>query len=302
MIHSLQLPFPRGFHFEHTVYSHGWCALLPYRLDRTALQLRYPVQLSTTRIAELRIGPPRQSRPAVTVEVKGRLSEDHRAQLTRIASAMLHLDLDLQPFYRMIREDSRFSWMAQNRAGRMLRAPSFFEDAVKMLLTTNCSWSLTETMTSRLCETFGTVSPFGGHCFPVPEAIADSSEDVLRREVKLGYRAPYLLEMVRRIVRGDLSIEDFRGSSLTAAELYRELRGIKGIGDYAAGNLIKLLGRFDYLGIDSWCRAKYAEMYHNGNPVPDSEIVNFYAPFNEWRGLVMWLDVTRHWYGEKFPF
>ncbi len=26
------------------------------------------------------------------------------------------------------------------------------------------------------------------------------------------------------------------------------------------------------------------------------------APYEEWKGLVMWLDVTRQWYADKFPF
>lgn len=302
MKQTFQLPFPRGFHFEHTVYSHGWCALLPYTLDRDALALRYPLQLNGGRVAELCFAPPTQAHPSISVEIEGRLSQSQLSELKRAASAMLHLDLNLQPFYRMIRDDRHFAWMAEHRAGRMLRAPSFFEDAVKMLLTTNCSWSLTESMTTRLCAAFGTPSPFGGHCFPTPAAIADSSERFLRQEVKLGYRAPFLLEMAQRIVRDDLAIEAFRTSDLSAGELYKELRGIKGIGDYAAGNLLKLLGRFDYLGIDSWCRAKFAQMYRDGNAVTDTEIANLYAPYQEWRGLVMWLDVTRHWYGEKFPF
>ena len=67
-------------------------------------------------------------------------------------------------------------------------------------------------------------------------------------------------------------------------------------------NLLKLLGRYDYLGLDSWCRAKFAELHNGGTPVPDTEIEGYYAPFEEWKGLVMWLDVTRQWYALKFPF
>ena len=37
----------------------------------------------------------------------------------------------------------------------MLRAPALFEDAVKMLLTTNCSWAATRGMVVRLVALAG---------------------------------------------------------------------------------------------------------------------------------------------------
>jgi len=218
------------------------------------------------------------------------------------AAEMLNFGLDLRPFYRRIRDDDAFAWIARHRAGRMLRGLTFFEDAVKMILTTNCSWALTEQMNTRLIEAFSAADTHGRRDFPPPEAIADSSESFLRREVKLGYRAPFVLELSRRVARGDLEIESFRTSDTPAEELLRELRAIKGIGTYAAGNLLKLLGRFDYLGLDSWCRAKFAQKYNGGTPVDDRRIEAFYAPYEEWKGLIMWMDVTRHWYDDKFPF
>ena len=49
----------------------------------------------------------------------------------------------------------------------MLRAPGLFEDAVKMLFTTNCSWAATRGMVVRLIELAGDgqrrVSDSGGH-------------------------------------------------------------------------------------------------------------------------------------------
>jgi len=40
--------------------------------------------------------------------------------------------------------------------------------------------------------------------------------------------------------------------NLTTEALFQELRSIKGVGAYSAGNILKLLGRYDYLGLDSW--------------------------------------------------
>ena len=50
----------------------------------------------------------------------------------------------------------------------------------------------------------------------------------------------------------------------TTAELIKEMRGVKGVGPYAAENLLKLLGRYDGLALDSWTRAKFFTVRNNG--------------------------------------
>ena len=299
--HILPIRFPTGFHFEHTVLSHGWCALFPFRYERESRTLTCAIDDGAGG-AVLRFAPPARNRPRAELLTRRKPSEARLARSSDAASDILHLDLDLRPFHDRMRAEAGREWMARGRAGRMLRAPTFFEDVVKMILTTNCSWSLTETMNERLVRIFGRAAENGEHCFPQPAAIADSSEEFLRREVRLGYRAPFVLELARRVASGSLRIEDFRSAVAPAAELHRALRDIKGVGEYAASNLLKLLGRFDFLGLDSWCRAKFTELHGGGIAATDREIEAYYARFEEWRGLVMWLDVTRQWYAEKFPF
>lgn len=308
MTTALSLRFPADFHFEHTVYSHGWCALFPFEVDRASGTLTRAVGDRVNGSGVLRFSLPSQRRPRVELFTRGKPSATRLSEFTSAARTILHLDLDLRPFHERMNSDPATTWIARARAGRMLRGETFFEDVVKMILTTNCSWSLTETMNSRLVDAFGAEVDSGagmttnGRLFPAAAAIADSSEDFLRREVRLGYRAPYVLELARRVASGALDIESYRTADLPAIELQRALRGIKGVGEYAASNLLKLLGRFDSLGLDSWCRAKFAELHNGGTTVPDSEIEAHYARFEEWKGLVMWLDVTRDWYAEKFPF
>ena len=82
--------------------------------------------------------------------------------------------------------------------------------------------------------------------------------------------------------------------------LFDEMRTVKGIGPYAAGNLLKLAGRYDYLGLDSWVRGKYFELRRSGRPVKDSTIEKDYLQFGKWRGLLFWLEMTRDWHGDKF--
>ncbi len=80
------------------------------------------------------------------------------------------------------------------------------------------------------------------------------------------------------------------------------MRSVKGAGEYAAGNILRLLGRYEYLALDSWVRGKYSELYHGGRTVSDTTIARRYREHGQWRGLILWLEMTRDWFGEKFPF
>ena len=114
-------------------------------------------------------------------------------------------------------------------------------------------------------------------------------------EVRAGYRAPYLKELADRVSSGELNVETWLTSPLSTAELVKEIRGVKGAGPYAAENLLKLLGRYDGLALDSWTRAKFFKVRNKGRKANDKKIERYYSRFKEWRGLALWCDVTRDW-------
>jgi 3-methyladenine DNA glycosylase/8-oxoguanine DNA glycosylase len=182
----------------------------------------------------------------------------------------------------------------------MLRSPTVFEDVVKMICTTNCTWALTTVMITNLVRLLGRKFNDNLHTFPEPTVIAGMSEKTLRAEIKAGYRAPFLLQLAENVASGKLNLEGWRASQAATQELYQQMRTVKGIGPYAAGNLLKLVGRYDYLGLDSWVRSKYFELYHDGRRVNDSTIERRYERYGRWRGLFFWLEMTRYWHDEKF--
>jgi hypothetical protein len=73
------------------------------------------------------------------------------------------------------------------------------------------------------------------------------------------------------------------------------MKSVKGVGNYAAENLLKLIGRYDGLALDSWTRAQFAKMRNRGRIASDKRILRFYSKFNSWRGLALWCDMTREW-------
>jgi N-glycosylase/DNA lyase len=291
----MTLPVPAGFNLWSTIHSHGWSALRPFHADRGARSLRLVVRLSPSKLVSAVVTQP--GGRDLLVRPSRRLTPAESRALASALRTCLRLDEDFSEFYARAAKHPEYRWIHAYGAGRMLRSPSVFEDVVKMICTTNCSWALTEIMTANLCAFLGDAVGDGEErAFPTPAAVAASSDAFLRTKVRAGYRSPYLLELARRIDRGALDCESWRASALPTTELLEEIRGVKGIGPYAAGNILKLLGRYDSLGIDSWCRKKYADAFHRGRRVADATIERRYPKGDPWRGLFFWMDMTKDWY------
>ncbi len=299
---TITLRVPTDFNFWSTVHSHGWSSLPPFHVNKEEKALERILELSNEKIILLRIAPRTSSSLTIDVECGSVLSQQSRKEIIASVTSSFRLGEDYSVFYTEARKHKPYRWIPKTGAGRLLRAPTVFEDAVKMICTTNCSWALTEIMTENLCRKLGSGFQNERFTFPKPEAIADATEKFLRKEIRVGYRAPYLMELSRNIVKGKVNIEKWRTSTLPTEELFEAVRSVKGIGPYAAGNILKLLGRYDYLGIDSWCRKQFFAMYKNGRKISDRTIEKFYHPYAEWRGLFFWMDVTKHWYDKEFPF
>jgi hypothetical protein len=52
----------------------------------------------------------------------------------------------------------------------------------------------------------------------------------------------------------------------------KEMKTVKGVGPYAAENLLKLVGRYDGLALDSWTRAKFFKVRNNGKKTTDKKL------------------------------
>jgi N-glycosylase/DNA lyase len=215
------------------------------------------------------------------------------ARVLRVLSRVLDLSSDLSRFHALCRsrEGEGFGWIARRGAGRILRAPTAFEDAVKVLLTTNCSWGLTRAMVKNLVDSFGR-----GGAFPHPAFVASFTEKRLRDEIRCGYRATSLLRLADSVASGRLDLASWEDPARGAEEVEAEIGSQHGFGPYAVQTISRLLGRHGKLGLDSWSRKKIAEIRFRGRRVPDARIERLYRPFGEFAGLAFWLDVTREWH------
>jgi 3-methyladenine DNA glycosylase/8-oxoguanine DNA glycosylase len=289
---EISITTPPTFSFKRTVISHGWCELLPFRMDRERWELTRALDLDGAKPVTLSITATKR---ALRIKTSRRLTQAAVKKIVNDVRHMLRLDDNMREFYQLLAQDVDFGWIPTQGAGRLLRSPTVFEDLVKMICTTNCSWALTQKMVTGLVENLGRESDGGHRTFPTPEAMALMPEKFYVNEVRSGYRASYLKELADRVAAGELDVEGWLHSPLSTAELIKEMRGVKGVGPYAAENLLKLLGRYDGLALDSWTRAKFFAVHNNGRKTTDKKIARYYSRFNEWRGLALWCDMTRDW-------
>jgi N-glycosylase/DNA lyase len=289
---EISITTPRNFSFKRTVISHGWCELLPFQVDREKWVLTRTLDLKKSKPVTISI---RATKRALKISTSRRLSQADTRKVTSDVRHMMRLDDDMGEFYRSVAHDEDFKWIPAQGAGRLLRSPTVYEDLVKMICTTNCSWALTEKMVTGLVENLGRESNDGRRTFPTPEAMALMPVKFYVNEVRAGYRAPYFKELADRVASGALDVEAWLTSPLSTADLITAMREVKGVGPYAAENVLKLLGRYDGLALDSWTRAKFFTVRNNGRKATDKRIARYYSRFKEWRGLAFWCDMTRDW-------
>ena len=293
---EITIATPREFSFKRTVISHGWCELLPFQIDQEKWQLTRTLDLENARPVTITI---RATKRALVINTSRRLSQTATKKVVADVRHMLRLDDNIAEFYRLVAEDTDFNWIPSQGAGRLLRSPTVFEDLVKMICTTNCSWALTQKMVTGLVENLGRESGNGQRTFPTPEAMALMPVKFYVNEVRAGYRSEYLKLLADRVASGTLDVEAWLTSPLSTADLTKEMRDVKGVGPYAAENVLKLLGRYDGLALDSWTRAKFFSVRNNGRKTSDKKIARYYSRFKEWRGLALWCDMTRDWIEDK---
>jgi len=289
---EIRISTPKDFSFPRTAISHGWCELLPFEFDQKNWRLTRVIDLKTK--APITVALTANKR-FIWVETPKPLNPTDTKVVVRDVRHILRLDDDLAQFYHTTRRHEDFAWIAAQGAGRMLRSPTVFEDLVKMICTTNCSWALTEKMVTGLVQNLGRKGSDGRRTFPSPEAMALMPVSFFEKEVRAGYRAPYLKELADRVASGELNVEEWLTTQVPTIELIKQIKKVKGAGDYAAENLLRLLGRYDGLALDSWTRAKFFRVRNNGRKASDKKIARYYSEFGEWRGLVLWCDVTRDW-------
>jgi 3-methyladenine DNA glycosylase/8-oxoguanine DNA glycosylase len=289
-------PTPHPFDFESTARSHGWVALRPFEWYGPTATLARIQRLESGKVVRLQMQPGREDgqKPVVQigVETAGSLTPGEETEIRRAVRRMLRLDEDLAEFYQLYGQMNGWSLRLPPGGGRLLRCPTFFEDIIYTLCTTNITWSGTKRLVERLTSMLGEAFPGQEEwrAFPTPAAIAASGSYFLKEEIRLGYRAAYVWELAMAVAEGRLDLQTFEDPAHPTEALLKQLRQIKGVGPYAAATLLMILGRYEHLAIDTELQAHVSQKYYQGQPVTEAQMRAIYAPWGKWQYLAYWFD------------
>ena len=292
---TLSLPVPTPFELRLCLFGHGWIALAPHAFDEATQTFTTVLRLGAQAVdATLQQASPDML--SLRLDSAQKLTAAAAQQAGAQIVHMLRLDCDLSAFHALCAKEPSLRWAARRGGGRLLRSASVFEDLMKLLFTTNTTWSGTEAMTRNLVAASPALAPSGARAFPsAQECVRDAA--FYRDVVRTGYRAEAALQLAEGFASGALTDAQFLAPQ-PAAELWDRITGLRGFGPYAAGQAMRLLGHYEELALDSWCRAEFARRARRKQPPADATIARRYAKFAPFQGLAMWLDLTAEWHGE----
>jgi 3-methyladenine DNA glycosylase/8-oxoguanine DNA glycosylase len=234
-------------------------------------------------------------------------------ELTRRITRMLQLDVDTSEFAEMARASERHAWVAETGFGRLLCGTTVWEDAVKIIATTNTTWAQTVRMVGLLVEKCGRDG-----AFPTPQEVLRFSEEELQRDCRLGYRAKSIRALASGLESGAIDLLWSAGVSPaeqapsrrrlpgTAARtppaqpagrrrstelLFKHYQTLPGIGPYGAAHLLAMDGRHDFIAVDSEFRRFVRETYHRGKRVSDQAMLRRYNKWGRWKYLAYWSEL-----------
>ncbi len=268
------IPVPPGFNFQSTVVSHGWYLLAPFRWSR-AQQLLYRPEILGGKVRFLKI--------TKGIRVEGASdSPELRKKLAR----MFQLDIDTSGFVMIARDSPGHAWVESAGFGRLLCGSTLFEDAVKIITTTNTTWRQTMRMVELLVEKCGR-----GGAFPEPKDVARFDAGDLQEDCRLGYRAKSIHALATGIVDGSIDLAAITDPSQSTEELFDSYRELPGIGPYGAAHLLAMDGRHDFIAVDSEFRRFVRETYHKGRRISDKTMLRRYAKWGKWKYLAYWSEL-----------
>ena len=288
---KLFMNVPDNFDYLSAATSYGWVVLSPTQWMADKKSVVRIEQLSSSQCVKLIVSGA-ESGLVVSVAHEKDLSKAERVEIEQKVSTMFRLEHDFSEFYDLCSKQGK-QYECIVGKGHLMRAPTVFEDIVKTICTTNTTWSGTKRMVANLVAVLGEPLYSGSteKAFPTPEKIAVLDEYAEIGSYGLGYRAAYIQELAQRVVTGDINIERWVDSKLPTGELRKELLKVKGIGAYAASTMLMLLGRYDYLAVDSEMRSFVKSKYFSDkDDVPDRELQAVYESWGKWKYLAYWFD------------
>ncbi len=175
---------------------------------------------------------------------------------------------DMERDYRKIKDfllqkDDKLRDAIQTMGGVHILRQDFFETLISFIISQNKQIPHIKKIVAEISEKYGTYlgEACGVTCFafPTPEQLSNVSEEKLRA-CKTGFRAPYIVDAVKKVTSGEVSEQNMR--TMDAAGCMEELLKIKGVG-VKVGNCVTLFGleKRSSFPIDVWIKRVMEHLY-----------------------------------------
>ncbi len=293
---ALRLAVDPPFSLWTAALLHGWYALAPFRWLPESETLERVDRLPSGAVYTVRLRPASDlsdGRRGIDLEAQPTPSAADARELIARSRRMLRLDEDLTDFHARCRRSRALRPVAEVGAGRLLRSPDLWEDAVKGICTTNVTWERTKRMVKALTMLGPAPDGASSGAFPTPEEVLAADEDFLTEQAGAGYRARSILKLAEGVADGTIDLTAPDHHDTTSSERLTALEALPGIGPVTAGYLAMLLGSYDTLVLDSSTR-DFAVRTFGPAAADPKRLARHYARFGRWRALAFW---CQRWVG-----
>jgi len=244
-----------------------------------------PVRLT---VSQATVGP----KPTLTVAVEAvtPIRVRARQEASLLVQQVLGLAVDLQPFYKLARDDAVIGPLVERSCGvRPPRFPTVFEGLVNSIACQQVTLDLGIELLNRLSQRFGAHVTTEGtvqYAFPTPDDLADAPEESVR---ELGFsrqKTRALQELATRVANSTLDLTRLDG--LTNTEAVGYLSQIRGIGRWSAEYvLLRGLGRLDtFPGDDVGAQNNLQRLFHLAGRPDYDRIRQLSSPWHPYEGVV----------------
>ncbi|GAB5496668.1 MAG: hypothetical protein Phyf2KO_17480 [Phycisphaerales bacterium] len=288
----LTITTPSDYDLVRDVCSYGYFVLAPNHWDVKKHTLTRPLHLDE--------GP---ATVVITQAAKGKLraafdralSKPDQTQARAQIARMLRLDEDASHSIAFHGVDPR--WKKSGRA-RLFRSPTLFEDVIKTVTSCNVAWPSTVNMNKQLARHLGQKG-----CFPIAARVSRTRVGTLRGRCRVGYRDQRIIDLAKLFHKGEIDEDWLTDRSTDDDDVFAFLKSLPGIGPYAAGNIMMLLGRYSRLAIDTeTVRHGKAALGLKGT---DRQIIKklekHYEPFGEYKFKSYWFELWTFYEGKQGP-
>lgn len=297
---KLTINTPPDFHFLSAVCSHGFFVLAPNQWHPPTHTLTTAISLDDQTAALVTIRARGTGR--ITITTPQALPPARAATVRQAVRRMLRLDEDFSRFHLQCRSSSTHADAVSIGFGRLIRGATLFEDIVKVICTCNVTWRQTTSMIKAMVSSWGTpVLPAAeesspdtssSRAFPRPAQLARVRASTLKKRARVGYRAEFIQRLARDVTDGRLNLAELEQFDGPSAELHKRLKTIHGIGDYGAGNLCMLLGRYDRLAIDTEMARLFRHRYPGRQWTP-ARMKAHYDAWAPYQFLAYWFELWK---------